>query len=203
MVTDALRRDSITKSEYVSFDWAASLAAEAQSATCLTIGLVSGSRLENDRRTVDKLASALCGRLEEIKPSGRVLLMRFEVDTSHKIDTSEQGKQRIPVAQKSPIGVWADVTIPISASRKPTRAQQQLPEWLPLWKDAFQLILVDLGPINLVAGRAVGRLCDGCYILLGPACCGSQEWIMQQIAWHDQFGSTICGTLVASKKQAA
>ena len=65
------------------------------------------------------------------------------------------------------------------------------------------MIVVDLGPVSSRNGRVIGRLCDGVYVLLGPTHCASQEWITQQLAWHDRDGSVVCGTLVANLLKAA
>ena len=80
---------------------------------------------------------------------------------------------------------------------------QQIPRWLPKWRESFQLILIDLGPAHLVPSRAIGRLCDTSYLLLGPKPCGSHEWIMQQLAWHHLSGSTISGSIVSTYQEAA
>ncbi|MEO8270682.1 MAG: hypothetical protein ABI557_13245, partial [Aureliella sp.] len=73
---------------------------------------------------------------------------------------------------------------------------EHVPRWMPSWKREFGFLLIDLGPISEVPSRVIGRLCDGCYVLLGPEACGSHEWLLQHIAWHDRSGCTVCGTLI-------
>lgn len=172
------------------------LAVEVQSAVCLTVGLLSGSRNDNDRRTIDCLVHEIAEQFAEQHTDGRMLLIRLE--TAGHRDALGGSFERIPLAHRSPLGPWSEVVLPVS--NKPLSADNwyidQLPEWLPVWKDAFRLILVDLGSIGGTPSRVVGRLCDSCYVLLGPKWCASHEWIMQQIAWHSQSGSSVCGTLL-------
>ncbi|MEM8736835.1 MAG: hypothetical protein AAGG44_21575, partial [Planctomycetota bacterium] len=113
-----------------------------------------------------------------------------------------EDEERIPVAQRSPLGPYCDVEVVAVERKRVTPGLENLPRWLAEWKDNFQLIIVDIGSIDSVASKSIGRLCDGCYLLLGPHSCGSQEWIMQQVAWHNRSGSTICGTIVAQLKAA-
>lgn len=190
----------------IAFDWAATLASEANHADSLTVGVVSGSRNPNDTRTVDRLMAALSQQLDVV--GGRTLRIRLEtVDGGwfgqQNDSQNDTNVNEIPIAKKSALGSWSEVEIEVFDRAKTTWQLQQLPEWLPVWKDAFKLILVDLGPISSPASRAAGRLCDGCYVLLGPETCGSPEWIMQQTAWHSKVGSAICGSLLASLTKAA
>jgi hypothetical protein len=60
------------------------------------------------------------------------------------------------------------------------------------------MILIDLGPINLIPSRTIGRLCDTNYILLGPNTSASAQWILQYVDYHTYCGSHIAGTLKSS-----
>lgn len=183
--------------------WSVALAAEAHASSCMTIGLVGGSRVANDRHAVEQVVGQVTRELQRLDASDRCLLLHAFTDTSNR-GTAAAGplESRIPVAQRSPVGPWFEValqTTPGGSFSDSTTAC--LRSWLPVWKQSFRLIMVDLGPVHEPNARALGRLCDGSYLLLGPAACGSQEWIMQQIAWHNQSGSIICGSLVVSTAQ--
>lgn len=186
-------------------DWAVALAQEARAASNLTVGLLAGSREGNDPRTVEVLLGSLAEHLLALRHECRSLLIRLEIAEQTE-SLPVEFTERIPLARKSPLGPWSEVSIPMNSAPtspwrthwKPSRALAQMSDWIPIWKDAFRLIVIDMGSISHPASRAIGRLCDGSYILLGPGPCGSEEWIMQQLAWHSQHGSTICGTLVAN-----
>lgn len=183
--------------------WAHGIAEEAKSTPCLTLGLTSGSRQGNDRRSIDQIVAEVADELQLTESSAltstqRMLVVRLEVHASRDLERAVDQSAKIPVPQRSPLGVWYDVAIPMPVGKRASWSLEQLPIWLPVWKNTHSLIIVDLGPVNLVPSRMVGRLCDACYLLLGPTPCGSHEWIMQHIAWHQRSGSTVCGTIVAS-----
>lgn len=183
-------------------EWATTLLSEANTADNLTLGIVNGSRLPNDRRTFDRIMQSVTSALQTTGKRALVIHLDATTVESKEPPTSPENR-RIPVAERSPLGNWSEVNIPILGRSKATWELEQLPTWLPVWKDAFQVIVLDLGPMHLPESRAVGRLCDGCYVLLGPDACGSSEWIMQQAAWHHKVGSIITGTLVSSLSKAA
>ncbi len=182
----------------ITGDWATALAEEARTATCLTVGITDGSRADIDRRVLDRLIGELAERYEERQADEQMLVLRLSVFASRQLDRAADQPATIPVAQRSPLGAWSEVTVPVPVGARASWSLQQLPDWLPTWKASFGLILIDLGPVNLVPSRIVGRLCDSCYLVLGPDSCASKDWIMEQIAWHGQSGSTICGTLLSS-----
>jgi hypothetical protein len=64
------------------------------------------------------------------------------------------------------------------------------------------MIMIDLGPMHHVPSRTIGRLCDHCYVLLGPDLCASVDWIRQHLAWHDRAGSTVGGTIIITSNAA-
>ena len=197
---------TLSSSGSAELAWASSLVSEALEADCLAVGVASGSGSANDARTIDRLLFVVSELLE--RSGQRTLSIRLEMVPARRFgrsrtSSSASEEQRIPVAKRSPLGPWSEVSIPVSGRAKATWQLRQLPEWLPIWKDAFKLILVDLGPISSPESRAVGRLCDGNYVLLGPESCGSAEWIMQHTAWHNRVGSVICGSIVASLTKAA
>lgn len=183
--------------------WAQSIAEEAKSTACLTLGLTSGSRQGNDRRSIDRIVTEVANELgltdaSALTTAERMLVVRLEVHASRDLERAVDQSAKIPVPQRSPLGAWYDVSIPMPVGRRASWSLEQLPHWLPVWKNTHSLILLDLGPVNMVPSRMIGRLCDACYLVLGPAPCGSHEWIMQHIAWHQRSGSTVCGTIVAS-----
>jgi hypothetical protein len=204
-VDDAIGlREVIDPPEPQTRAWAAVLAAEAHGSACLTVGLAAGSRTPCDRSTVEALVAEVAQELMKLDGSSRTLWIRLEPhEDISLLKRSPSAEERIPVAKRSPLGPWFEVAVPIAKSGQPGRAAHLMPQWLPSWKQSFRLIVIELGAIHWIASRAVGRLCDGCYLLLGPSGCASQEWVMQQIAWHHQSGSTICGTLVATVRSAA
>ena len=103
-----------------------------------------------------------------------------------------------PGIEKSALGDWHQIDVPMVLGNTAPWALQQLPRWLPKWKLRYGVILIDLGPIHLVASRTVGRLCDSNYIVLGPNSSASAQWLMQYVDYHSYCGSHIVGTLVSS-----
>ena len=181
-------QEFMTNAEFST--WASDVATEALAATCLMVGITNGSQLPTDRATFCSIAFQVSSKLAD---SGhRTLVLRI-TDSGQ---TQEGSSERIPVAHRSPLGSWSEVELFCKASDVQGDSKL-LSEWLPNWKESFQLLLVDLGSLNSPMSRGAGRFCDGSYLLLGPTHCASQEWIMQQIAWHHRSGSTICGTLLA------
>lgn len=183
--------------------WANAIAAEAGQATCLTIGFASGSRANIDPRATDRLMGYVEEALAGIDAHCRTLLLRLDVFPSRKLGRGTDQPDSIPVAHRSPLGHWSQVTVPVPVGMRASWSLERIPEWLPVWKSEFGLILIDLGPVHLVPSRIAGRLCDANYLLLGPDSSGSPEWLMQHIARHEQCGSTIRGSLVSSFRTVA
>lgn len=179
------------------------LGTSATPGTNVSVGLMSGSRQPVDRRVVDRLIHEATDSALANDPASRVLAIRLDVFESRNLDRGIDQAPGIPVAQRSPLGNWSEVAVPMPVGMRASWSLEQIPQWLPEWKKAFSLILIDLGPINLVPSRAIGRLCESCYVLLGPDSCASHEWIMKHIAWHHQSGSVICGTVVTEFARAA
>lgn len=175
-----------------SLIWARDVASEAMTSQCLTMGIVNGSRYPADFKTIQTLTRAASEELEA--QGGRSLLLRLAAD--HSLESVVLDESRIPVAQRSPLGPWSELIISTTNS-PPNATADCLAKWLPEWKPSFQLLLLDLGPIDSPLSRMAGRLCDASFLLLGPRWCGSQDWITQQIAWHHRSGSTVCGTILA------
>lgn len=184
--------------------WAEQIARQAVGAKCTTLGLTSGSRQANDRRTIDALARSLAEQLlHSPRASAQLLVLRLDVFLSTSLERLDDQPAGPPRPCKSPLGEWSEVTIPMPVGKRASWSLEHLPHWLPAWKSQFCCLLIDLGPIHLVPSRLIGRLCDSCYVLLGPDACASQEWLLQHIAWHDRSGSAICGTIVTSLAPAA
>ncbi len=176
--------------------WAAGLARDASTAKCMMIGLVSGSRSANPRCVIDAYARLIANARREFRLKPPMLIVRMDVRHADTPPRSGQDAEMPPTTSLSPLGPWSEVTVPIPVGKKAGWWLEHLPRWLPAWKRDFGLLLLDLGPISEVPSRVIGRLCDGCYVLLGPEACGSPEWLLQHIAWHHHSGCTICGTLI-------
>jgi len=127
-----------------------------------------------------------------------MLLIRLQIEPGTSPERPPELSEQAPQPQTSPLGSWSEVSIPVPVGQRAGWALEELPHWMFNWKRQHALILIDLGPISEVPSRVLGRLCSGCYILLGPESCASRDWILQHVAWHEHSGSTICGTLVAT-----
>ena len=183
--------------------WIKAIAKSVETAKCTTIGLTSGSRQLNDRRVIDMLCKALMQDFSNSASDPKMLVIRLDVRKSRIFETlafDRLGKpqDKVPNPVRSPLGNWSTVDIPMPVGPTAAPALQYLPRWLPKWKEQFGLVLIDLGPMNMVPSRLIGRLCDNCFLLLGPDSCASQEWILQHMAWHDQSGSTIAGSILTT-----
>lgn len=179
--------------------WAAGLVADMKPSQALTIGLTNGSCRANDRHSVDGLAKVLQAALSERYELMQSMLVMRLLDNvtgrgqvTHDVETE-------PSILRSNLGGWSEVTVPVPAGKITSRTLEHLPHWISTWKGEFGVLLVDLGPMGQAHSRMIGRLCDGSYILLGPGTCGSRDWILRHVAWHQHSGSTICGTLVIAQ----
>lgn len=192
-----LEQNSVDRS---AEQWAAGIVGDLNVINTMTIGLTSGSRYASDQRAVDGLAQAIHSALSKRRDAmctTLVLRLKNAVSSEQRLGVNE--KQIGPSIIDSKRGGWSEVTVPVPISNGAygsNNSVDYLSHWMTTWKQEFRVILVDLGPICTAPSRMIGRLCDGCYILLGPETCGSREWILRHVAWHQQSGSTICGTLV-------
>lgn len=184
--------------ELTDFSWADSIVREARETESLTVGITNASRKPCDTRTLFELLAALSECMKVQNLSRRVLCVHLSSE-----EESENSQTRIPVPQRSAVGNWSTVTIPVSTTDEKTWEEDQLSSWLALWKEAFPIILIDLGAIDSSASREIGRFTDGNYLLLGPQGCGSLQWILHQVGRHQQHASSICATLVANPALAA
>lgn len=177
-------------------NWVQQVVQQSVAAKCTTIGLTNGSREGCDRRAVDAIARLF---IDEFSAAGRLrkmLVVRLNVFAGRDEPTDSEQAVAVPTPLASPLGAWSEVTVPVPVGRRAGAALEHLPHWLPVWKRDANLVMVDLGPMNEVPSRVIGRLCDSCFVLLGPGTAASREWILQHIAWHDRSGSTICGTVL-------
>jgi hypothetical protein len=179
--------------------WATSIAEETLGAKCTTLGLTNGSRAPSNRRVIDNLARMLYQQLKQVRDDTEMLVVRLNVFKSRSLDRQDDQPAGAPWVTRSALGPWSEVNIPVPVGKTASWSLQQIPEWMTLWKSSHSFVLLDLGAMHWLPSRMVGRLCDSCYILLGPDACASHEWILQHVAWHDRSGSTICGTIVASR----
>ncbi|MEZ6135308.1 MAG: hypothetical protein R3C53_10400 [Pirellulaceae bacterium] len=178
--------------------WSQTIVRQAKSARSTTVGLVGGSRKAVDRRVLDRLAKSLVSGLREAKLDPRVLVVRLEIREVFDLIGPTQVDQHLPDLMESPLGRWSHVDIPMPVGRTAPWTLEQLPKWLPSWKKRFGVIMLDLGPMHLVPSRTIGRLCDSCFVLLGPDSCGSCEWIQQHMSWHQQSGTQLSGCVLTT-----
>jgi hypothetical protein len=187
-------------SELNSTHWGSEVAAAAQSASTYSIGLMSGSRFSNDRRLIDRLVKNAAQDLGDLTGAS-TLLLRLDCGAG-PIGAPPASRPPAPVASKSPLGQWYEICLPMPQSKTAPWALEQIPHWLPQWKLRHRLVVIDLGPMHLTPSRIIGRLCDTCYLMLGPSTCASQDWIMQQIDFHSRCGTVIAGSIVATNSAA-
>ena len=185
-------------------EWVTAISREARAASNLTVGLSGGSRMPIDRRVTDHLAKSLAEELHLTHHDPRLLVVQLQCNALSRTQARQlDGLQRPPAITASPLGRWSTVAIPLPSGKNSISALAHVPRWLPAWKENFGVILFDLGPMNMVPSRAIGRLCDSCYVVLGPESCASSEWILQHLAWHERAGVQFCGTLLSTFTRAA
>ncbi len=178
-------------------NWAYRIAHEALNAPTYCIGLMNGSRVANDRRVVDRMVNATAAALSDASHGATTLLIRLMSDTD--IDSFRKPSMSlVPSGERSPTGSWYEIALPMPANKTTPWTLELLPRWLPHWKQQHRLVVVDLGPMHLVASRVIGRLCDSCLLMLGPTGCASHDWIAQQIALHTRSGTMLVGSIVAT-----
>lgn len=178
--------------------WAKTICGQKSFQDGTAIGLVSGSRYAPDRRVIDQLAQILAQQLATQSPGSKMLVLRLDVFKSAKLDRAVDQYAGQPKQLASPFGNWMDATIPVPIGRGASWSLLHIPKWLAAWRKSYQLVLIDLGPINQVPSRVVGRLCKSNFLLLGPDSCASNEWIQQHVAWHQQCRSEISGSLLTT-----
>jgi hypothetical protein len=186
--------------ELQTASWGGEVAAAAQMATTYSIGLMSGSRFPNDRRLIDRLVKSAATELTELTGAS-TLLLRLD-NTAREVD-SNKTRNAVPVATKSPLGPWYEISMPMPQSQSAPWSLEHIPHWMPQWKLRHRLVVIDLGPMHLAPSRVIGRLCDTCYLLLGPSTCASHDWITQQIDFHSRSGTIIAGSIVATTAAVA
>ncbi len=193
-----------TKQIQTDEDRLASWSSELSKIVCttknLTIGLCSGNRFNNDARIVYRILKSLQAATAEVAPEANMLLCRLDARQTSPWDLVCSRDEQVaePKLEKSALGNWDCVDVPITVGNVATRSLQQVPRWLPKWKLRYNLIVVDLGPMHLVPSRIIGRLCDGSYVILGPDSCASAQWISQYVSHHEECGAHIAGTIVAA-----
>jgi hypothetical protein len=179
--------------------WSDELVRQTSGSACLTIGLISGHREPNDARCVYILAGQLAQRLSTRHGDSDLLVCRLEIDCPVLARFRTVSDEPLePEIEKSALGNWHEVEVPMTLGQSAPWALKALPRWLPKWKLRYKMILIDLGPINLIPSRTIGRLCDANYLLLGPNSSASAQWILQYVDYHTYCGSHIAGTLVSS-----
>lgn len=175
--------------------WSQLVCEHASAAVNLTVGFMSGSRLDIDRRAVDRLTGAATTDLGLPTLLIRLSVCGAAIYVPHA-GTSTMVDDR-PTPRVSPLGSWSEVSLDMPLGGSAPRVLELLPKWLVGWKKEYRLILIDLGPMHQAPCRTMGRYCDACYLVLGPYSCASHAWIMQQIALQSRSGVLLAGTIVA------
>jgi hypothetical protein len=165
--------------------------------------LASGSPAPIERRVFEAIVSQAANALETASRSKRMLVIRLNLFRSAQLGRAADQPATIPVAMRSPLGSWASVEIPMPVGPRASWSLLQMPSWIPIWKAEYDVILIDLGPVNLVPSRVLGRFCKSNFMVIGPARCASAEWIQMHVDWHAQAGSTIQGSLLITHEQTA
>ncbi len=153
-------------SELNGIGWGAMVAAAAQSATTYSVGLTSGSRFANDRRTVERLVKDASAALAE-ETGATTLLIRL--DPSATDHGAPPLRSNAPVATKSPLGSWYEINLPMPVRSTAPWALEHIPHWLPQWKLRHRLVAIDLGPMHLAPSRTIGGSA------MHATCCSDQQ----------------------------
>lgn len=166
----------------------------SQAAINVTIGLISGSRKPSDRHLVDRLAAA---GLNQAATKGLVIRLVIGNDMAirRQLRTARHSEQ-LPIPAQSPLGSWRDITLPVSLGSSGSQTLEQLPRWLSEWKRQHRRIFLDLGAIDQPMSRVLGRYCDTCLLLLGPATAASPLWIRQHLEDLKRCDTHVAGSLV-------
>jgi hypothetical protein len=180
-------------------NWCVDIVANNSGSKCITIGLTSGNRNPNDARVIYRLVKSLSESLLERRQESNLLLCRLDVKSvAWELFRSTENTDVDARIEKSALGSWDHVEIPVVVSNVAPKSLQQIPRLLPKWKLRYSTIVVDLGPINQVPSRTIGRLCDSNFVVIGPNSCASAQWISQHVDYHLDCGAHINGTIVAS-----
>jgi hypothetical protein len=176
--------------------WGSCIASEASQAATYSVGLMSASRFANDRRAVDRLLRSATQELTQLDFGATTLFVCLDV--LNNLQTKTRTSTAVPSPSKSLLGPWYEVFLPASDTKSMKLLTDNLAVWLPQWKQEHRLVVVDLGPMHLTAAQSAGRLCDVCYLILGPGTCASHDWIVRQVNQLDRMGTVIAGSVIAT-----
>lgn len=176
--------------------WAAQVAETTLLSASTTIGFSHGTRGVGRSANICSLADQVSRALYGYRRDVAMLALRLEVVHSQSLAQPPDQADTPPQPVVSPWGPWWEVQVRVPVGEYASWSLLRLPRWLPYWKSRFDLILVDLGPINEVPSRTIGRLCDRWYVLLGPATSPAFEWLHHHITWHQRAGCPVSGTLL-------
>ncbi|HBE68409.1 MAG TPA: hypothetical protein DDW52_09700 [Planctomycetaceae bacterium] len=182
--------------------WIKELLLAQSGEACKTIGLVSANRVAADWASVSQIVRQVTEFVGEQPGDSRVLAVHLDVFLSSETDRLPEQPPGIPGYSRSPLGAWREVTVPVPVGFEASWSLLQLPKWLRIWREQVGLILLSLGPCNLVPARAIGRLCSANLLLLGPGETASFDWVSAHTARLTEAGVNVCGSLL-SRKQAA
>lgn len=174
--------------------WQAVLDQLGTGAINFTVGLIGGSRECNDRRAVDRLASAaLAGA------AGKGLLVRVNSEVEIVPRRSLRAAKTVeagPPLTPSPQGPWKETVVAMRLGLTAPPNLERLPRWLSKWKRDFSRIVIDLGAINLPVCRTIGRYCDTSFLLLGPNACAGSQWLRDQLDILSNCHVAVAGSLL-------
>ena len=178
-------------------DWCEQVLQRQLPQQACVLGLISGHRDPNDLRAIARIARVMADGLAQRPGRGELLVCRLDIQPLSLDSTGQPSTAQVePRIDRSALGNWSAVEVPLPIGKTASWSLRQLPRWLLNWRMRYSMVLIDLGPIHLVPSRVVGRLCDENYLLLGPTSCASAQWLMQHIDFHEYCGSRVTGSLV-------
>ncbi len=182
--------------------WISELFKSQSEEACKTLGIISGSRHNSDTNCVTNIARQACTCAAE-HGDNRALLVHLDVFLSKETDRLLDQPAGLPPTTRSPLGNWRDVTIPMPVGFEASWSLLQMPRWLSQWRKQFGVVLIDIGPCNLVPARAIGRLCSSNVVLIGPGATASTEWLSSHLRHLKDCRVTVSGSILASRASAA
>ncbi len=93
--------------------WVDSISSKPTNELATTIGLVSGSPTSIDGQVLERLIAQVVRSLSSARDSQRLLVVRLDVFRSQDLERAADQPRSIPVALRSPLGPWSEVTIPM------------------------------------------------------------------------------------------
>lgn len=183
--------------------WVSDLLDSQRDEACKTIGIISGSQIDNDRASITDIARQVADHASSTDADARTLTVHLDVFGSKETQRLLDQPAGIPPYTRSPLGDWREVTVPVPVGFSASWSLLQLPDWISTWRTQFGTIIIDIGPCNLVPARSIGRLCAGSVILLGPDSTPSHDWLSAQVRRLKDSGVNVVGSVLAARSVAA